>query len=399
MQCIGDLIEHSPHLAEQIIRNPAEAAELSKVVASDSADQDNTHRATIENARHPDLNDSAELRRYYRRRMLEILARSIYRREAVFATLDKTSRLAEFVIQQALRIATAETKRTLDQPRPAAPLQIIALGRLGMREFDLGSDADLVFVLPDEGAPHVKWWRRSIEILVDIMSNYTREGTLFTIDSRLRPMGRDGPLIQTESRFKEYFSEQAEAWEAITYMKARTIAGNLAQGTKFLTELQDTDWRRYGTSDDPASELVVMRKKIEDTHGAAQPIKAGPGGYYDVDFILMYLRLRNAGLFFTSLNTPERIEVLRATKALTPDQAETLERAAEFLRSLDHAVRIAGGPSAHKIPTSVSQTEIISELVGRWSRVKIGPGGFRVGFEQVRRETRELFRRVFATDG
>ena len=27
---------------------------------------------------------------------------------------------------------------------------VIALGRLGMREFDLASDADLVFVLPDE---------------------------------------------------------------------------------------------------------------------------------------------------------------------------------------------------------------------------------------------------------
>ena len=397
MRCAGDLIEHSPHLAEQIIRNPAEAAELSTVVASDSPA--NTDRNTFEGARHSDLSDSTKLRRFYRRRMLEISARSIYRREPVFATLDKTSRLAEFVIQQALRIATAETERTLDQPRPAAPLQIIALGRLGMREFDLGSDADLVFVLPDEGASHAKWWRRSIEILVDIMSSYTREGTLFTIDSRLRPMGRDGPLIQTESRFKQYFSEKAEAWEAITYMKARTIAGDFAQGTKFLTELQDEDWRRYGISDDPASELVLMRKKIEDAHGIAQPIKAGPGGYYDVDFILMYLRLRNAGLFFPSLNTPERIEVLRTTKALTGDQAETLESAAEFLRALDHAVRIAGGPSAHKIPTSVSQTEIINELVGRWSRVKIGPGGFREGFEQVRRETRELFQRIFATNG
>ena len=399
MQCVGDLIEHSPRLAEQIIRNPADAAELSKVTGSDRTNPDNTDRSKMECAENSQINDSALLRRFYRRRMLEILAQSVYLREPIFSTLDKTSRLAEFVIQQALRIATAETEQTLDQPKPASPLQIIALGRLGMREFDLGSDADLVFVLPDEGAPHVKWWRRAVETLVDIMSSYTRDGALFTIDSRLRPMGRDGPLIQTESRFKQYFSEQAEAWEAITYMKARTIAGDLAQGTKFLTELQDVDWRRYGVSDDPASELVVMRKEIEDAHGTAQPIKAGPGGYYDVDFILMYLRLRNAGLFFPSLNTPERIEVLRTSKALTQEQAETLERAAEFLRALDHAVRVAAGPSAHKIPGSVSQTEVISELVGRWSRVKIGPGGVRDGFEQVRRETRELFQRIFATNG
>ena len=276
--------------------------------------------------------------------MLEILAQSVYLREQIFSTLDKTSRLAEFVIQQALRIATAETEQTLGRPKPASPLQIIALGRLGMRELDLGSDADLVFVLPDEGALHLKWWRRAVETLVDIMSSYTRDGALFTIDSRLRPMGRDGPLIQTESRFKQYFSEQSEAWEAITYMKARTIAGDLAQGTKFLTELQDVDWRRYGVSDDPASELVVMRKKIEDAHGTAQPIKAGPGGYYDVDFILMYLRLRNAGLFFPSLNTPERIEVLRTTKALNQEQAETSR---EPRNSCAHSIMPYASPRDH----------------------------------------------------
>ena len=31
-------------------------------------------------------------------------------------------------------------------------MMVIALGRLGMLEFDLGSDADLVFALPDQDA-------------------------------------------------------------------------------------------------------------------------------------------------------------------------------------------------------------------------------------------------------
>ena len=31
-------------------------------------------------------------------------------------------------------------------------MMVIALGRLGMREFDLASDADLVFVIPDADA-------------------------------------------------------------------------------------------------------------------------------------------------------------------------------------------------------------------------------------------------------
>ena len=35
---------------------------------------------------------------------------------------------------------------------PHEQMMVIALGRLGMCEFDLGSDADLVFVIPDADA-------------------------------------------------------------------------------------------------------------------------------------------------------------------------------------------------------------------------------------------------------
>ena len=227
------------------------------------------------------------------------------------------------------------------------------------------------------------------------MSSHTSDGRLFTIDSRLRPMGRDGELIQTESRFKKYFLKQAAPWEAITYMKARTIAGDLNRGTQFLSELQNVDWKRYGASGGLASELVLMRSKIEETHGMTSPIKAGQGGYYDVDFILMYLRLQDADIFFPSLNTPERIAVLRTSKALNHEQADTLEMAAEFLSALEHAVRVAVGPSATKIPASPSQRKIIGDLVERWSKSNTNSSDFEETFEVVRRKTRELFIQVF----
>ena len=50
--------------------------------------------------------------------------------------------------------------------------------------------------------------------------------------------------------------------------------------------------------------------KLEKEQGAAHPLKAGRGGYYDIDFMLMYLRLKSAGVYYKVLNTPERIEVL-----------------------------------------------------------------------------------------
>ena len=106
-------------------------------------------------------------------------------------------------------------------------MQVIAMGRLGMREFDLGSDADIVFFLDDGAAADHDRWTQVAERLIEIISTYTREGFIFAVDTRLRPMGRDGELVQIASRYKRYFEEIAEPWEAVTYMKARTVAGNI----------------------------------------------------------------------------------------------------------------------------------------------------------------------------
>jgi len=48
---------------------------------------------------------------------------------------------------------------------------VIALGRLGMREFDLGSDADLVFVIPDADAGEHAFWTGVAERMIQTVSS------------------------------------------------------------------------------------------------------------------------------------------------------------------------------------------------------------------------------------
>ncbi len=69
--------------------------------------------------------------------------------------------------------------------QPRQQLMVIALGRLGMREFDLASDADLVFVLPDEDHEEHVFWTRVAERIVDLITAYTGSGVMFTVDTRL----------------------------------------------------------------------------------------------------------------------------------------------------------------------------------------------------------------------
>ncbi len=173
-----------------------------------------------------------ELRRWYRREMLRIQTASVCHSQPIFDTLARTSDLADAVIARAYEIAIAGDVRQRILPptgdyRPVDQLWVIALGRLGMREFDLASDADLVFVLAGYATPQ--------ECVLD-----TRRRALRRPDHRLHrrrsavrgryavyaPTASTGRWCKPKPPFKDYFSRAAEAWEGITYMKSRAVAGD-----------------------------------------------------------------------------------------------------------------------------------------------------------------------------
>ena len=307
-----------------------------------------------------------------------------------------TSALADRVIEAAYGIAVAEA------PPPANPsyaprdqMMTIALGRLGMREFDLGSDADLVFVIPDADAGELTFWTGVAERMIQTVSSYTGEGVMFTVDTRLRPNGREGDLVQSEGAYKSYFAGHAEAWEGITYMKSRAVAGNLERATQFLNELQVVDWRRYGQSMRSRKELSEMRARLEREQGPRNPLKAGPGGYYDIDFALMYLRLKGAGIFYKALNTPERIDVIEKMGHLEREDADFLRDAATFYRALDHGQRVSTGHAEGALPTAPGQFEILTSLVKRWTPDHLHQERLDVTMLEIRRSTRAFFNRLF----
>ncbi|MCX6604754.1 MAG: glutamine-synthetase adenylyltransferase [Acidobacteria bacterium] len=369
-----DIFETSPFLTEQLVRTPDLLAEFA------------LFNAPL-NPPPPDA-DAAELRRYFRREMFRIQAESICLRLPVFTTLDRASQLGEWIIASAYRIAAG--------PDLPPHLTVIALGRLGMREFDLGSDADLVFALPNAAAEELPQWSRVAERLIEILSAYTGEGVMFAVDSRLRPNGRAGALVQTESAFLEYFEHRAEAWEGMAYMKSHAVAGDIEASTAFLHELQRIDWRRYGQSGRSRAELRRMRLRLERELGTAQPLKAGSGGYYDIDFILMYLRLKSAGFFFKQLSTPRRIQVIEEMGHLDPGDANFLRDAATFYRALDHGLRVIFGHAEPTLPKSQLHLDMLTDIISRWTPVHLHDQPLPDKVEQIRSRTREIFDRLFA---
>src|SRR5260370_14932277 len=135
-------------------------------------------------------------------------------------------------------------------------------------------------------------------------------------------------------------------------MKSRGVAGHSDRTTEFLHKLQDVDWRRYGQSGRSRKELAQMRARLEREQASRNPLKAGRGGYYDIDFALMYLRLKGAGIFYKVLNTPQRIDVVEQMGHLEREDAHALRDSANFYRALDHGLAVWFGQTAPTAPSS-----------------------------------------------
>jgi glutamate-ammonia-ligase adenylyltransferase len=180
-------------------------------------------------------------------------------------------------------------------------------------------------------------------------------------------------------------------------MRCRAVTGNLEAGTRFLNTLQEVDWRRYGQSGRSRKQLAQMRARLEKEQGAGNPLKAGHGGYYDIDFSLMYLRLRGAGIFYKVLNTPARIDVIEKMGHLERPDAEFLRDAATFYRAVDHGLRVFTGHAEGRLPTAAGQLEMLDALVRRWTPEYLHDQPLDVELAQVQARTREFFDRLFKT--
>jgi glutamate-ammonia-ligase adenylyltransferase len=331
----------------------------------------------------------ALLRRHFRTRVLSLGAADLEGLGSIFAALDRWSTLAARSVATALAIAA----QALDQPETIqSSLMVLGLGRLGLGEFDLASDADVVFVAtPDVSREQLIECTRLAEKTIEVLSSYTREGTLFAVDTRLRPRGQEGELVINADALVNYLHESAHVWEALTYLKASPVAGEASQTQATAQRIVAAVFERFAAYPGLEGELQEMRRRLErEVLVPPSNTKTAPGGYYDIDFAVSCLRLRNRIELPPGTNTPGQIAALRSAGLLSEDDASVLAGGAAFLRSVDHAVRLATGKSADGLPEHVGHAEAIENLAHRWGL--IGPGEM---LAQRLRKTQQRVRYVY----
>lgn len=338
----------------------------------------------------------ALLRRYYRSQVLTLGARDLAELGSIFTALERWTGLAIRSVASALCIATEALQPALLREGAVHRLAVLGVGRLGLREFDLGSDVDLLFVAaPGTSRDELAERTHLAEKTIEVLSSYTRDGTVFAVDTRLRPQGREGELVITADALLSYVAEHARSWEGLTYLKAAPVAGDFSLGLEITTRLAAKLRERFGNLANLEDDLRQMRQRLEKKLDVRPTdTKTAPGGYYDVDFCLSYLRLRHPSVELgVGANTLEQVEALRRAGFIHDDDANTLREGAAFLRSLDHAIRLVTGRPADGLPEHVGRAEAVDNLARHWGLVSEGQT-LAAELRQTQDALRSVYRRL-----
>ncbi len=242
---------------------------------------------------------------------------------------------------------------------------VLAFGKLGGREQAPMSDLDLVFIYrtpPDVSesdgnkplGPMV-YYSRFCQRLMTAITVQTPEGTLYEVDARLRPNGRDGPLGTQFDSFATYYDKDAWTWEFMALTRARVVYGPDGL-SRDLTQQIETILRRERDPDKLVVDVDDMRQRIMKQHPGDEPfaIKYRRGGLLDIEFIAQYLQLGHAagGADILSANTETALDKLMFAGYLDPSIGGDLKASLTLWRNLQAVIRLtaADGFDAEAAP-------------------------------------------------
>jgi len=311
------------------------------------------------------------LRRYKQQEFLRIGARDIAALAAVEETMREVTTLAEFTLNAAYRFYRAHLEREhgklmIPGTRKENRFAILGMGKLGGQELNFSSDIDVIYLYEEEGgasksrgvrsiAP-LQFFRKLAELLTSAMGEVTDEGFVFRTDLRLRPMGGQGPIVQSVESALLYYESWGQCWERSAMIKARPVAGDRELGDGFLADLRPFVYRRYldFTTVEELRDMKAMieRQQWSTPEAAERNLKIGRGGIREIEFFVQALQLVNGGYEpdIREQNTLRALAKLKEHGHVPGDETDTLSSAYRFLRNAEHKIQIFAEEQSHMIP-------------------------------------------------
>lgn len=318
--------------------------------------------------------------------LLADLGIGVDRELSVEKVSDHLSALADLILQTTFERVWPSVAKKFELPLDVtAPFAVISYGKLGGKELGYASDLDLVFLYQAEETDFAaqEIYALLAKRMINWLTAYTSAGSLFEIDTRLRPNGSAGFLVTNADAFKKYQLREGDnaawVWEHQALTRARFSAGSKGVGAFFddvrfevLSQKRDVDQLRH--------EILEMRRKVHAGHPNPTPdfdLKHDAGGMVDIEFIVQFLVLAFSNTHPQLIGNLGNIALLRiAGEAglIQASMAQEVGDAYRLLRARQHRLRLDGAEKTRVDlelePQLVKAREVVLAL---WQEIFLAP--------------------------
>ncbi|HJT26617.1 MAG TPA: hypothetical protein VJ784_04330 [Pyrinomonadaceae bacterium] len=359
LDALVQLCGSSDSFAEMIAANPTLITSLG-LPAATSLRRD--YRALLRTAIDAERTFPAEMaafRLQWAELLVEIGALDVANELSIFEANRLQTDLATASMNVAYLVARREMARRYGSFSGGPRIAFYGLGRLGSGGVDYGSDLDILITYdslvpsPIKSLTQDETYSRLVELMIAALSSITREGYLYRVDMRLRPHGKNGPLVTSSEGFLDYLKQESAPWEWLAYVKLRSVGGDQEMGKMIETHARHRIHANAERLDPKELKAVTrhVRERLEKEKGTARrklgtDIKYGPGGMLDVYFASRYLQLRDEVMDEgDDRSTAFTLDRLREEGSLSEEDFVVLSSGYSLLRSIDHNLRLIVGRS------------------------------------------------------
>lgn len=294
------------------------------------------------------------LRGYQRGELLRIGASDFLGLYDLRTVLSQLSRTAIGLVRASLVLA--ERRSGISE----GGFVVLAMGKLGGYELNYSSDIDLLFIARENAPDYLPLAER----LVEVIGSPTAEGFLYRVDLRLRPWGRDGPLVSSLPVYVDYIEKNARLWEKQALLKVRPIAGDLTLGEELRREIEPRI--HHVSAAQVRSEIFAMKQRTEEFLRQSGrewgEVKLGVGSIRDIEFVVQSLQMTHAHI--RTRATLKAIPRLQEEGLLTPGEARVLTEGYIFLRTLEHYLQMLDYRQTYTLPSDPAAIALLARRLG-----------------------------------
>ncbi len=315
------------------------------------------------------------------------------------------SALAEVCLQVLLERCLSKDGALLLNLSPPGDLPcslvILGFGKLGGRELNFVSDIDIVYLYSckGRGSRDNTFYTKVAQIINHIMEDTFEGDRVFKVDNRLRPGGKDSPLVPSVEGAVEYYLLSGSPWERQALLKARGVAGDRKLAGSFLKEIRPFIFRRF-LDFQAIDEIRSMRDRIlresESLSGGKRDVKLGPGGIREIEFIVQSLQLIYGGRYpeLNETNTLSCLKRLKEIGILKGGDEKELAECYIFLRRVEHWIQLDKNRQWSKLPSGEEDLVRLSKVMGFAG----DPKAFLKRYEEVTHRVHLHFKELFSPE-